>query len=196
MEVEADLVVLATAMMPSAGSSDLAQLVGFSTDKDGFCQEAHPKLRPVETNTAGIMLAGTCQGPKDIPDTVAQASAAAVKVSALFSRSELTVDPLIARVNEHLCSGCLACQEVCPYKAIEDRRLTGRVAGQTVERVVAAVNTGLCQGCGACTVACRSGARAAYRRAGSAVQKGPSSPGRLRTSPATASVGPQHQNEG
>lgn len=158
VEVEADLVVLATAMKPSTGSNRLSQLVGFSTDKDGFCQEAHPKLRPVETNTAGIMLAGACQGPKDIPDTVAQASAAAVKVSALFSRSELTVDPLIARINEHLCSGCLACREVCPYKAIEDRRLTGRVAGQAVERMVAAINTGLCQGCGACTVACRSGA--------------------------------------
>src|SRR5690606_16557446 len=85
VEVEADLVVLATAMIPAAGSGELAKLVGVSTDKDGWFQEAHPKLRPVETFTAGVFLAGACQGPKDIPDTVSQASAAAVKVTSLFS---------------------------------------------------------------------------------------------------------------
>ena len=158
VEVEADLVVLATAMVPSAGSGRLSQLVGFSTDKDGFYQEAHPKLRPVETNTAGIFLAGTCQGPKDIPDTVAQASAAAVKVCGLFSKSEMTVEPMIACVDDNICAGCMACVAVCPYKAIETRKTAERVAGKAVERIVASVNTGLCQGCGACTVACRSGA--------------------------------------
>lgn len=158
VQVEADMVVLATAMIPSAGSDKIAQVVGFSTDKDGFFQEAHPKLRPVETNTGGVFLSGVCQGPKDIPDTVAQASAAAVKVCSLFSKSELATDPMISQINESLCSGCLACQPVCPYKAIEPKTITERVGGKPVERVVAGVNTGLCQGCGACTVACRSGA--------------------------------------
>jgi heterodisulfide reductase subunit A len=158
VEIEADLVVLATAMVPSAGSEKLAQVVGFPTDKDGFYQEAHPKLRPVETNTAGVFLAGACQGPKDIPDTVAQASGAAAKVCGLFARSELATDPMISQVNESLCSGCLICKEVCPYKAIEEKTITERLNGKMVERKVASINTGLCQGCGACTVACRSGA--------------------------------------
>lgn len=158
VEVVADLVVLATAMIPSHGSAELARIVGFSADENGFFMEAHPKLRPVETNTAGVFLAGTCQGPKDIPDTVAQASAAAAKVCALFSKSEMAVDPLIARVDEGICSGCLECKNVCPYRAIEPKTISERVAGKTLERTVAAVNTGLCQGCGACTAACRAGA--------------------------------------
>lgn len=158
VEIEADLVVLATAMVPSRGSAKLAQVVGFSTDKDGFFQEAHPKLRPMETNSAGIFLAGACQGPKDIPDTVAQASGAAVKVCALFSRTEMAVDPMTAYVKEALCSGCLNCKAVCPYKAIEAKQITERFAGKQTERTIASVNTGLCQGCGACTVACRAGA--------------------------------------
>jgi len=158
VEVEADLVVLATAMVPAAGSDGLAQLVGFTTDKDGFCQEAHPKLRPVETNTAGVFLAGACQGPKDIPDTVAQASGAAVKVTALLAREELSVEPIVSGVNEARCSGCLVCRPICPYSAIEARTINERNGRETVSRVVAHVNTGLCQGCGSCTVACRSGA--------------------------------------
>lgn len=158
VEVEADLVVLATAMVPSKGSEKLAQIIGISSDKDGFFQEAHPKLRPVETSTAGVFLAGTCQGPKDIPDTVAQASAAAVKVCALMSQDELSIDPMISTIDEALCSGCLNCQSACPYKAIEPRTITYRKGGQTLERTVASVNSGLCQGCGACTVICRSGA--------------------------------------
>lgn len=158
VEVEADLVVLATAMVPSAGYDKIANLVSCPTDKDGFFQEAHPKLRPVETMTAGLFLAGACQGPKDIPDTVAQASGAAAKVCALLSHDELATDPMICHINEALCSGCLVCKGVCPYKAIEEKTITERVGGKPVERLVASVNTGLCQGCGNCTVACRSGA--------------------------------------
>jgi len=158
VEVEADLVVLATAMGPAGGSDKIAQKVGFSIDKDGFFQEAHPKLRPMETNTAGVFLAGACHGPKDIPDTVAQASGAAVKVCALLSRSELATDPMVSQVNESVCSGCLACKAVCPYKAIEEKRISERVGGKVVERTVASVNMGLCQGCGSCTVACLPGA--------------------------------------
>lgn len=158
VEVEADMVVLAAAMVPSEGSEKIAQTVGFSTDKDGFFQEAHPKLRPVETNTAGVFLAGACQGPKDIPDTVAQASAAASKVCALFSKTEIEANPMVSYVSNELCSGCMACAGVCPYRAIAVETVNERVGGKTVGRPVATVNEGLCQGCGCCTVACRSGA--------------------------------------
>ena len=97
-----------------------------------FFAEAHPKLKPVETNTAGIFLAGACQNPKDIPDSVSQASGAAVKVAALFSQSELTREPLVAVVNRtappmySTCVGCFLCQSVCPYQAIETRRIQNR----------------------------------------------------------------------
>ena len=158
VEVLADLVVLATAMVPSRGSEQLSQKIGFSIDKDGFFQEAHPKLQPVETFTAGVFLAGACQGPKDIPDTVAQASAAAVKVCALFSRDQLTASPLIASVREANCSGCGLCLNICPYKAISLKTIKERPHGHWIERSVAEVNSGLCQGCGACTVACRTNA--------------------------------------
>jgi heterodisulfide reductase subunit A len=158
VQVEADMVVLATAMVPSEGADKTAQLVGISADKDGFFTEAHPKLRPVETMTGGVFLAGTCQGPKDIPDTVSQSSGAAAKVSALLSKDELATDPMISSINEKICSGCLACKAVCPYKAIEEKKISEKVRGKVVERVVASVNTGLCQGCGCCTVACRIGA--------------------------------------
>jgi len=156
--VAADLVVLATAMVPSRGWEELAKMLGLATDKDGFFQEAHPKLRPVETYTAGVFLAGACQGPKDIPDTVAQASGAAVKVCQLLSKDEMATDPMISTVDESLCSGCGLCQPICPYKAIEMKTISERVAGKTVTRQVASVNMGLCQGCGSCTVVCRSSA--------------------------------------
>lgn len=158
VEVEADMVVLASAMIPAAGSDKIAQIVGFSTDKDGFFTEAHPKLRPVETNTGGVFLSGTCQGPKDVPDTVAQASAAAAKVIGLLAKDKMATEPRVSEVNEAACSGCMVCQSLCPYKAIEPKRIQERVHGGMQERTVASVNSGLCQGCGACTVACRSGA--------------------------------------
>lgn len=158
VEVEADLVVLATAMVPSHGSDELAKLIGVSMDKDGWFQEAHPKLRPVETFTAGVFLAGACQGPKDIPDTVSQASAAAVKVASLFSKTEMATDPQVASVNRAVCSGCGLCVPVCPFKAIELVPVQEKVHGKIQERLVASVNEGLCQGCGNCNVACRSSA--------------------------------------
>ncbi len=158
LEVEADLVVLATAMIPAEGHQSIAKKVGISMDKDGWFQEAHPKLRPVETLTAGIYLAGACQGPKDIPDTVSQASAAAVKVAALFSQERMATDPQVAAVDNNRCSGCGLCVPTCPYKAITLVPLQERVMGKTIERLVASVNKGLCQGCGNCNVACRSSA--------------------------------------
>ena len=157
VEVTADMVVVETAMVPRADAVQLAQTVGFSYDKDGWFTEAHPKLRPVETNTGGVFLSGCCQGPKDVPDSVAQASAAAVKVVAMFSKDQMATNPQIASCNEATCVGCLLCKPVCPYKAIEGKEITERVHGENVTRTVASVNSGLCQGCGACTAECRSG---------------------------------------
>lgn len=158
VEIEADLVVLANAMVPQADASKLAQKIGIGYDKDHFYTEAHPKLAPVETHTQGVYLAGACQGPKDIPESVAQASAAAAKACGLLSKSEMLTEPIISDVNEYLCVGCGLCVPICPYKAIELKTITERDHGKTIQRLVASVNGGLCQGCGACTVACRSAA--------------------------------------
>jgi len=158
IEVEVEMVVLAPAMLARHDAAKIAQTMSISYDGYGFLNEAHPKLRPVETNTAGIFLAGVCQGPKDIPDTVAQASAAASKVIGLLSHEQMATEPMIARVSEALCSGCLWCKPICPYRAIEAKTITEKIQGKVVSRQVAAVNSGLCQGCGACTVACRDGA--------------------------------------
>jgi heterodisulfide reductase subunit A2 len=144
IEIAADLVVLATPMVPAAGSAELGQLLHISTDSYGFFNEAHPKLRPVETLTAGIFLAGVGQGPKDIPETVAQAGGAAAKVLQLFSKDEMTSSPMIATVIEELCAACGACIEVCPYGARDIHPVWN----------IARVNAALCQNCGACVVAC------------------------------------------
>ena len=152
--IEADMVVLADAIVPRAGSAALAQMLGVAYDTNGFYSEAHPKLRPVETASAGVFLAGACQGPKDIPDAVAQASAAASKVLGLFANPELAREPIVARVNEAACVHCRACIGCCPYGAIDDREITDREGN--VIRVVAEVNPGLCQGCGTCIAVCRS----------------------------------------
>ncbi len=152
--IEADLVVLADAVVPRAGARKLAQLFGVGYDGDGFYSEAHPKLRPVETAAAGVFLAGACQAPKDIPDSVAQASAAAAKTLGLFSAPELEREPIVARVNRELCAHCRACISGCPYGAIEDFEIKDRKGA--VLKVVAQVNEGLCQGCGTCVAICRS----------------------------------------
>lgn len=154
VEIEADMVVLATAAVANSDAEELAQKLHISYDPYHFFSEAHPKLRPVETNTAGIMLAGACQAPKDIPDTVSQASGTAAKVVALFSQDELTREPLIAYVNNNTCVGCFLCQSVCPYLAIEKEELRRRDG--TLIKTVAKINPGLCQGCGTCVALCRS----------------------------------------
>lgn len=158
IEVEADMVVLATAMVPSMGSGELARTIGFSIDKDGFYQEAHPKLQPVETFAAGVFLAGACQGPKDIPDSVAQASAAAAKVMGLLAKTELATEPMVSEVDTNKCSGCGLCVPICPYNAITLGEIQERGHHGPIKRNVAQINSSLCQGCGACVPACRSAA--------------------------------------
>ncbi len=154
VEIEADLVVLATAVQARSGADTLAQKLGISYDKYNFYSEAHAKLKPVECATAGIYLAGACQGPKDIPDTVSQASAAAAKVMTLFARDQLEREPIVARVNERNCVACFYCKKVCPYGAVEEKEIRDR-QGNLI-RVVAYVNPGVCGGCGTCQATCPS----------------------------------------
>ncbi len=154
VEIRADLVVLATAIRPQPDARQLAQKVGVGYDAHAFYSEAHPKLRPVEAAAAGIFLAGACQGPKDIPEAVAQASAAAAKCMVLFSKEILEREPVVAVVNESTCAGCFACKEVCAYGAIEPFDILDR-KGNLLRRV-ARVNAGVCNGCGTCQATCPS----------------------------------------
>jgi len=150
LEVHADLVVLASGLVPSPDFAQLQSILRIPRSPDGFFLEAHPKLRPLETPTKGIFLAGACQSPKDIPDTVSQASGAAMRATALLATGEVEIEPLIAVVDEDLCSGCKICESVCPYQAIEMEAKTVKGEEKNVARVLEAV----CQGCGACSVAC------------------------------------------
>lgn len=154
LTIEADLVVLATAVRPASGAGRLAQQLNVGTDEYGFLSESHPKLRPVETNAAGVFVAGACQAPKDIPEAVAQASAAAGKVAVLFAGSELTREPEIARIDESTCAACWTCVRTCPYQAIEKSAVTDR--NGAVRKLTARVNSGLCMGCGTCVAVCPS----------------------------------------
>jgi heterodisulfide reductase subunit A len=146
LEIEADLVVLAPAMIPSKGAKKLAEILNITAGTFGFYTESHPKLRPVETNTAGIFLAGACQSPKDIPDSVAQGSATASKVLALMSKDKLLTDPIVAKVDQIRCIGCNKCLMVCPFRAIEELSLRDRKVVQVIESV--------CKGCGLCEATC------------------------------------------
>ena len=159
LHIEADLVVLAAAIEPDKSARHLATMLTASMDTNDFFTEAHPKLRPVESPTAGIFLSGVCQGPKDIPETVSQASAAAAKVIGLLVKDKLTTNPCVAHSNELMCNGCSTCERVCPYGAITYIDKEFRMPDRTTQvRRVASVNPAVCQGCGACTVACPSGA--------------------------------------
>ena len=159
LHIDADMVVLAAAIEPDKTARPLATMLTASMDTNDFFTEAHPKLRPVESPTAGIFLSGMCQGPKDIPETVAQASAAAAKAIGLLCKDKLTCNPCVAHSDEMMCNGCSLCANVCPYGAItyvdKEFRMPDRT---TAIRRVSSVNPAVCQGCGACTVACPSGA--------------------------------------
>ena len=159
LHIDADLVVLAAAIEPDKSARPLATMLTASMDTNDFFTEAHAKLRPVESPTAGIFLSGACQGPMDIPETVAQAGAAASKAISLLIKDKLTGNPCVANSDELMCNGCSACERVCPYGAITYSAKEFKMPNRTVAvRRVAAVNPAVCQGCGACTVACPSGA--------------------------------------
>ncbi|MGN0730777.1 MAG: 4Fe-4S binding protein [Treponema sp.] len=159
VHIKADMVVLAASIEADKSARPLATMLTTSMDNNDFFLEAHAKLRPVESPTAGIFLAGCCQGPKDIPETVAQSSGAAAKAICLLVKDKLKNNPCTAHPNENACNGCGQCANVCPYGAIsyidKDFRGPNRT---TITRHVSQVNTAMCQGCGACTVACPSGA--------------------------------------
>ena len=143
-----DMVVLVTGMEPHADSDQVAKTFHVTRDKDGFFLEAHPKLRPFHTNTDGIFLAGTCQSPRDIPDTVAHANAAAAEAMSLMGRGKVVIEPTIAEITAELCSGCRICNNLCAYAAISYDPI----------RNVSEINPALCKGCGTCVAACPSGA--------------------------------------
>lgn len=148
VEVEADMVVLAVGMTPRANSNEIAALLKLSRSSDGFLMEAHPKLRPVDTAMAGVYLAGCCQGPKDIGDTISQARAAASAAMIPLMRRHVQVDASTSFILEELCAGCGQCAAVCTFGALSLHPVRG----------VMTANPVLCQGCGACATACPSGA--------------------------------------
>jgi heterodisulfide reductase subunit A len=145
-EYEYDLVVLSVGLVPPEGSEELRQTIGLSKSADGFLMEAHPKLRPVDTLTDGVYLAGVSQGPKDIPDAVAQGSGAASRAAIPMVKGEVEIEPIIATTDKDVCGACEVCIDLCPYTAI------------TIEDNQAKVNVALCKGCGTCVGACPSGA--------------------------------------
>jgi heterodisulfide reductase subunit A len=142
VDINADMVVLALAMRPSKGADELAKKLKVALDKDGFLAEAHPKLKPVESVTAGMFFAGAAQAPKDIPEAVAQASGAAAKSITILSQERLFHSPMVAAVNLNLCTGCGMCVDVCPYEAL------------SLKENKAEVNDVLCEGCGTCSATC------------------------------------------
>jgi heterodisulfide reductase subunit A len=154
LELRPDLVVLANGLVPNSDLGEISALFHVPRSADGFLLEMHPKLRPLESAMAGVFLAGACQGPKDIPDTVAQASGAAAKVIDLLASGEIELEPLKAVVNKDLCSGCRICESVCPFVAVEMK--SENVEG--AEKLSAEVIEAMCQGCGLCVSACPTNA--------------------------------------
>ena len=148
IEIPADLVILMVGMEAREDSEAVARLVNISRDKDGWFIESHPKLDPVATTTEGIYIAGACAAPKDIPDSVAQARAAAGRILARTIRGTIDIDAVFAEVDEDRCSGCRMCNDLCPYSAI----------GYDDEKKRSNVISALCKACGACVAACPSSA--------------------------------------
>ena len=148
LRVPVDMVILASAMEPRADAEKVSRIFHLGRSKDGFFLEQHPKLAPVSTATAGIFLAGTCQGPRDIPDTVAHASAAAAKALSLASRGKVEMESMTSEIDPEVCSGCKTCIPLCPSSAITYEPRAG----------ISRVNQALCLGCGSCAAACPSGA--------------------------------------
>jgi len=144
VEMSVDLVVLSEGLEARSDAGKVGALLGIQKSADGFMMEAHPKLRPVESLTEGVFIAGTAQGPKDIPDSVAQAKGAASGAAVLMAQGEIEVEPYFAVIQPHLCSGCRSCIEQCPFGAISFDE----------ERHVAKINSIKCKGCGTCVATC------------------------------------------
>jgi len=143
-----DMVILSAALEAQPDAEAVARLFNISRSADGFFLEKHPKLDPVATTTEGAFVVGCCQGPKDIPDTVAQASAAAARALAMIIKGKVEIEAATATIDEDLCSGCRICNFLCPYSAISFDE----------EKEVCRVNEALCKGCGVCVATCPSSA--------------------------------------
>ncbi len=146
--IPVDMVIMSCALEPRADAEKVAHTFSISRKADGFFLEKHPKLDPVATTTDGVFVVGCCQSPKDIPDTVAQASAAAARALALISKGKVEIEGATAMVDEAHCAGCKVCIDLCAYKAISF----------DAEKKVSVINEALCKGCGTCVAACPSGA--------------------------------------
>jgi heterodisulfide reductase subunit A len=138
------MVILMAGLEPRVDAKETALKFGISCSMAGWFTERHPKLDPVATMTDGIFIAGTCQGPKDIPDTVAQGAAAAARVQGMITSGVVEIEPVVATIDEERCSGCRICNTLCPFNAIE----------YLVDKEVSYINTALCKGCGTCVAAC------------------------------------------
>jgi heterodisulfide reductase subunit A len=145
--IPVDMVVLAVGIEPREDAQDIRRMFNISCSTEGFFLERHPKLAPVSTFTDGIFIAGGCQGPRDIPDSVAQAGAAAAEALSLISAGSIELEPNTASIIEQFCSGCKSCIPLCPYSAISFNDSTKK----------AVINEALCKGCGTCVAACPSG---------------------------------------
>jgi heterodisulfide reductase subunit A len=150
--IPVDMVVLSLGLEPGKDAQDIRRMFNISCSNEGFFLERHPKLAPVSTFTDGIFIAGACQGPKDIPDSVAQAGAAAAEALALIDAGFVELEPNTAHINEDLCCGCQVCINMCPYKAISFDPEKGK----------SIINEAICKGCGTCLGACGSGAISQY----------------------------------
>ncbi len=150
VELPVDMVILGTGMQPRRDAGEIARMFGIGCGQGGFFAEKHPKLAPVETASDGIFIAGTCQGPKDIPDAVAQGGAAAAAALDMIDLGRVKLEPITSFIDEQICSGCRICIGLCPYSAIEFISSNGKGSAR--------VNEVLCKGCGTCVAACPSGA--------------------------------------
>jgi heterodisulfide reductase subunit A len=148
VEIKADLVVLSVGLEAREDSDQIGSLLSIQKTEDGFFMEAHPKLRPVDTLTDGIFVAGVAQGPKDIPDAVAQAKGAASSAAILMSKGEVEIEPYYSIVDEDKCTGCHSCVSQCPFGAIIFNHMKG----------VSEINPAKCKGCGTCVATCPVGA--------------------------------------
>jgi len=146
--IPVDMVILSSGLEPRHDSNEVAKLFGIGCSADNWFIERHPKLDPVATMTEGIFIAGVCQGPKDIPQSVVQGAAAAMRVTGLINQKQVSLEPVRASVNAEQCSGCRICNNLCPFGAISF----------LADRAVSEINPALCQGCGTCVAACPAGA--------------------------------------